>query len=182
MSDRLRLFFAVEVPSEIRTELETFSQSIDRKNWRLVKPDQMHITLAFMGEVAEEKLEEVLKIGEKAAANFSSFGLQLADSGVFPETGEPRVLFARVVSDELIKLALALREDLGPLADQKKVRPHLTLARRKGERARKDLRKIRGGWQVASFTLFKSSLTDNGATHEVLKRFELSQSSDGPVP
>jgi len=181
MSDHLRLFFAVEVPSEIRTELEAFSQNIDRKNWRLVKPDQMHITLAFMGEVPPEKLEEIVNSAEETAASFPSFALQLADTGVFPETGEPRVLFVRVVSDELVRLALSLREKLGSLADQKKVKPHLTLARRKGERARKDLRKIRGNWQVDSFVLFKSTLGDNGATHEMVKKFSLLSCQTEPV-
>ena len=173
MNNSLRLFFAVETPQEIRSELEAFSLGIDRKNWKLVKPEQMHITLAFMGEVPEEKLDEVMKIGERASAAFTEFPLEIVDTGVFPETGEPRVLYAKVVAERLVSLALALRTELGSFADQKKVRPHLTLARRKGERARKDIRKIRANWLVNSFTLFKSTLGDNGATHEVVKKFSL---------
>lgn len=173
MSGKMRLFYAVEVPAETRSELETFCQGIDRNFWRPVKPEQMHITLAFMGEVPEDELEKVIQIGENAAARFAEFSLELSDTGVFPESDEPRVLFVNVLASDLVNLALALRKNLGSLADQKKVRPHLTLARRKGERARKDLRKIRGGWLVKSFSLFKSTLTDSGADHELIRRFNL---------
>lgn len=173
MSDSLRLFFAIEVPEDLKTELGRFCESIDRKNWRAVKTGQMHITLAFMGEVSEEDLDKVFAAGEMTAEKFSGFRVELSDTGVFPEIGEPSVLYAKVVADEVVEVAKFLKEQLGDLTDRRKVKAHLTLARRKGARARKEIRKIRGSWFVDSFVLVKSELLDQGANHEVLKRFEL---------
>jgi 2'-5' RNA ligase len=173
MSNSLRLFFAVEVPSQIKSELEAFCRGVDKEHWRAVNPAQLHITLAFMGEVPEDALEKVIAAGKAAAGQVKPFTVELCDTGVFPESAEPRVLYAGVNAPEISSLAAFFRDELGSLTDQKKFRPHLTLARRRAERARKDLRKIRADWLVSSFTLFKSTLTDSGPRHEVVQSFSL---------
>ncbi len=173
MSNSLRLFFAVEIPEEIKIDIETFNRSIDRQKWRPVRKEQLHITLAFLGEVPEDQLPRVIEAGKKIAAKTASFSVELADTGIFPESDEPRVLLINVASDTLAKMMNELKSELGPLADQKKVKPHLTVARRKGERARKEIRKVRGTWQAKEFLLFKSTLSENGPDYQVIEKFQL---------
>ncbi|GAB4283011.1 MAG: hypothetical protein Kow0029_28850 [Candidatus Rifleibacteriota bacterium] len=176
MSEKLRLFYALEVPDDVKEELKRYCDGIDRKNWRVVKPDQFHITLAFMGEVDEKQLNRVIMAGEKASA-IDKFQLDIVDTGIFPEAGEPRVLYARVQSDEIMPLANVIREQLKDLCDMKKFKPHLTLARRKGDRPRKEIRKIRASWQADSLVLVKSVLSNYCARHEILKRFYFKENS-----
>jgi len=174
MNDTLRLFFAIEVPEETRSEIARFGETLDR-SWKPSRPHQLHITLAFMGEVIPDVLEKVIAAGNEAASTVPAFNVSISDTAVFPETGEPRVLYAQVDGGQLFyDLAGSLRQKLGDLADNKKVKPHLTLARARGDRpARKVLRKFKGSWPVADFVLFKSTLTPEGARHEVVQKFNL---------
>ncbi len=169
----MRLFFALEIPEETRRELEKFAVTLD-KPWRPIRPEQMHITLAFMGEVTEPGIDGVLEAGEAAASESAPFAVEISDTACFPESGDPRVLYARVDGGKaLTSLAESLRSRLGELADQKKIKAHLTLARCRNGWARKILRKLRGNWQVDSFSLFKSTLLEEGPRHELIRRFQL---------
>ncbi len=173
MEPSLRLFFALDVPEEVRRDLDKFAVTLE-KPWRPVKPERMHITLAFMGEVAVDRLEEVIKIGDAAASACSSFEVGISDTACFPESGEPGVLYATVDGGaELAGLAEFLRQRLGSLADQKRFRAHLTLARCRVGRARKVLRKFRGNWKVKGFCLIKSVLSEESPKYEVIREFTL---------
>lgn len=169
----MRLFYALEIPEETRVELEKFGATLERP-WRASNPKQMHITLAFMGEVPDNNLDKIIKAGEAAAAEISRFHVEISDTAVFPESGDPKVLYAQVAGGTtLAALAESLREKLGEFVDGKKFKAHLTLARSRNERARKVIRKFRGKWEVSSFALIKSTVNNNSATHEFIQRFNL---------
>lgn len=181
MNDPLRLFFAIEVPEEIRGEIAIFGETLDR-SWKPVRPCQLHVTLAFMAAVSEEDLARVIEAGEEAATKTPAFSVAISETAVFPESGDPRVLYAQVDGGHLfVDLASGLRQKLGSMTDNKKIKPHLTLARVRASSdrtARRVLRKFKGSWPVADFVLYKSVLSQNGATHEALQRFRLIGSTD----
>ncbi len=173
MEPSLRLFFALDVPEEIRHELDKFAVALE-KPWRPVKPERMHITLAFMGEVPVDRLDEVSGVGVAAASACSSFEVNISDTACFPESGEPSVLYATVDGGAaLADLAEFLRCRLGGLADQKKFKAHLTLARCRSGWARKVLRKFRGSWKVNRFFLIKSVPGEESPRYEVIREFAL---------
>lgn len=173
MESSLRLFFALNVPEEIRQDLNRFSVTLE-KPWRPVKPERMHITLAFMGEVPATQLDEVVGIGDAAALGCFPFEVSISDTACFPESGEPSVLYATVDGGTgLSGLVEFLRNHLGGLADQKKFRAHLTLARCRGGWARKVLRKFRGNWKVNSFYLIRSMLHEESSKYEIVKEYSL---------
>lgn len=173
MEQSLRLFFALEIPEETRCDLDKFGVTLERP-WRPVPPERMHITLAFMEQVPETKLDEIIKVGEEAASAFNAFNVEISDTSCFPENGEPRVLYAKVNGGEhLNQLSEKLRGSLGELADQKKFKAHLTIARSRGGWARKILRKFKSGWPVENFVLLQSVLTDKEPRYELIKRFSL---------
>lgn len=179
MNDLLRLFFAIEVPKEIRSEITRFGATLDR-SWKPSRSAQLHITLAFMAEVSSEDLASVIEAGEEAAAKVPVFNVAISETAVFPENGDARVLYAQVDGgQQLPGLATSLRQKLAGLTDNKKIKPHLTLARACGDRtARRVLRKFKGSWPVADFVLYKSILSQDGAVHETLQRFKLTGSAD----
>ena len=173
MEQPLRLFFALEVPEETRFELDKFGVTLERP-WKPVPPERMHITLAFMGQVPETKLAEVIKAVEDIAFACSSFNVEISDTSCFPENGEPKVLYAKVQGGEALnQLAEKLREGLGELVDAKKFKAHLTLARSRGGWARKILRKFRGSWSVDNFVLLQSQLSEKEPRYELIRRFTL---------
>ncbi len=171
MEATMRLFFALQVPDTVCAQLAAFSQTL-AEPWRPVSAERMHITLAFMSEVPESRLAEIIDFGKKAALEVETFVVSLAECGCFPERGNPNVLYVKIEGGAwFIKLAEGLRRRLGPLADQKEVKPHLTLARCRHGRAEKFEHRFAGGWKVSGFCLVKSDLTSEGARYEVLQEF-----------
>ncbi len=173
MEPVMRLFFALQVPDAVRAELVAFSQTLAQP-WRPVTVEKMHITLAFMPEIAESRLAEIIDFGKITALEVAAFSVSLAECGCFPERGNPTVFYVKIDGGAgFMKLAEGLRCRLGRLADQKEVKPHLTLARCRSGRAEKSEHRFTGNWGVSSFCLIKSDLTAEGARYQVLHEFSL---------
>jgi RNA 2',3'-cyclic 3'-phosphodiesterase len=98
-------------------------------------PGGWHLTLAFLGQVRPELADEVVRVGETAAAGVPPARLRLEGVGTFPEgRGRARVLWAGVGgdADTLVRLAAALAaacKAAGLRSEERPLHPHLTLAR-----------------------------------------------------
>lgn len=133
----LRLFVALELPpswcdalSSLQDELRR--QGLARLRW--VRPESAHLTLRFLGAVAEERLPEVAAATARAARRYRPLALTLDAPGVFGPPARPRVLWAGVGGDvqALTRLAGAIEREmiaLGFPAERTHFTPHLTLAR-----------------------------------------------------
>jgi 2'-5' RNA ligase len=114
---------------------------------RRVRPEQLHVTLAFLGAVPEERLADVIAAASEAAATQRPFTITLDAFGRFPASGTPRIVWlgmgeGATESSNLavaVRLALAAREI--PF-DDKPFRPHVTLARVKQDADRPTARAI----------------------------------------
>ncbi|WP_457637493.1 RNA 2',3'-cyclic phosphodiesterase [Oceanithermus sp.] len=169
----MRLFFGIFPPRRVQQALAE-SQSQLRGNWKPVRLEQLHLTLAFLGEVPAEKLDEVVAAGEAAAASSPPFGARVRGTGFFPAQGRPRVWFARVEGEGLEPLAGELRNRLGPLlGDDKPFKAHITLARRKGPAPRVGPVVFDLEFPVGSFSLVRSTLKRGGPVYEPLHEFFL---------
>jgi 2'-5' RNA ligase len=191
----VRLFVAVDPPEEVRVDLATALRERAPDlltEAKPVRPEQFHLTLAFLGEVPEERLSAVWSTVERAAASTRPLRLGLAGSGAF---GRDRaVVWVGLVGDTdgLQQLSGVLRDRLRaarvPL-DTRPFRPHLTLAR--GVDLRREpaaaalaaLTSYEGPWWTAEgLTLVRSRLgagPGGGARHEPLGAFPLG--GDRPV-
>jgi 2'-5' RNA ligase len=133
--DRLRLFFAVELPTGVQSALGAWQQRHDTA-YRWVDPAMLHVTLAFLGEQREQRLPELSRIGADAAARVPSFMLGLGEPGSFGPKRAPRVLWVglddgRIELGQLnARLADGLRRAAFPVEDRPYA-PHITLARRR---------------------------------------------------
>jgi RNA 2',3'-cyclic 3'-phosphodiesterase len=132
----MRLFVAVDLPATVKDELDrvvgTLRPSIPAAKW--VPRDNIHLTLSFLGEVAEERVEPIVEALRGAVASVPRFAARLAGSGAFPTPRRARVLWAGLESDhdELPTLAAAVAEALEPMGFPREKRAwtaHLTLAR-----------------------------------------------------
>jgi len=132
----LRTFLAIDLPSALHAALAEKQQHLKREFPRIswVKPENLHITLKFLGETPESKLDELQLVVSQAVSEFSPFVITLRGFGVFPDTRAPRTLWIGLDGEEEVLRDLAARiesavEPLGFPPEGKPFRPHLTLAR-----------------------------------------------------
>ncbi len=173
----MRLFIAVELVEEIKDEIERQVQRLKRLggNIRWVKRPAMHITLKFLGEVDETRVESIEKAMDRTVEDFKSFEISMEGCGTFPPmSSKPRVLWVGLKdADPIMKLQERLEDELLKAGFQKETRafhPHVTMGRVKGTSAlRRIVEEMRemeehpfGKMMVESIILFRSKLTPEG--------------------
>jgi 2'-5' RNA ligase len=186
---RVRTFTAVEVWPEIRERaqalIQRFKDTTARVTW--VKPDQMHLTMNFLGDVEMNEIPAVCKAVTDATAAFAPFDVEMAGVGVFPSYENPRTIWLGVTdgSDQLVALHAALEANLGELGfrvEARRFRPHLTLGRvrslPKGPGQLAGLIKQHaefeaGPMMVSEVTVMSSELGRDGPRYETLGHGEL---------
>lgn len=172
MKDSRRLFFALWPPGDLAARLYRDSGEIQaRWGGRLMRPDTLHLTLAFLGDVANPDLPALLRLAEQIEAE--AFELHLAGLAYWAHNG---IVHAGLVpSPGLERLAFALRracQKSGFLESASGFTPHLTLIRKAtpgGDLP--DLPPL--GWRVDAFVLVESRPDQDGAHYEVLGRWKL---------
>jgi 2'-5' RNA ligase len=177
----MRLFIAIELPDEIKKQLEGMRTHIPGSRW--VPLEQIHLTLAFLGYVDDATLD--LLTGALATIKAPGFNLCFSDTGCFPDRRRPRVLWVGLEPEPLLsRLASLVREAV--LAcnipqEERPFSPHITLARLKfppprevgaflDQPRKQELPPV----GVREFTLFQSLLTSQGAVHTPVKTFAFS--------
>jgi 2'-5' RNA ligase len=129
----LRLFIAIPLPPDLAARaaeiLPTTLPALRR-----VKPENLHLTLAFLGQTPDPRLGEVTAAVTQAAASVAPFNLAFAGAGRFPERGRIRVVWLAVIEGEpgLLELGAGVYaglRDRGLKFDDRPLAPHLTLAR-----------------------------------------------------
>ena len=194
----MRLFVAIDLDEQIRQKILRFMEGVSgfAPDVRWMKPQALHLTLKFIGEFPEHKLE-----GLKAAlANVRSerFDLAFSGTGFFPSAKSARVFWIGVIADErLQKLAPAVDDAVAKLGIERETRaytPHLTLARARSgkpsrgkddklnnrfEKLRERLEKMAqpefGTMTAREFYLYQSKLSPKGSEYTKLERFAFSK-------
>jgi len=153
---------------------------------RSVPPQQLHLTLRFLGDVTETQLPRIDEALRQIA--YPCFPLRIAGLGVFPNPKHPRVLWlGSGQNDALCELQSRIEaavQSAGFPPESRAFTPHFTLARFKFSRAPEVeafLAQQRGfdadTWEVSEFLLYSSTLQPQGALHEILRRYPALPSS-----
>ena len=174
----IRLFFGLELPGEIRMRIGAISRGIDGARW--VAPEDLHITLRFIGEATGPAMEEIA--AEAASIRFDPFAVTLAGAGHFERRGRVGAVWIGVEPEPALS---ALRERIeaaaaraGQKPERRRFRPHVTVARlsraRPGEvrdwlAANTLFRAV--PFTVDGFALFSSTLGRHGSTYTAECRF-----------
>jgi 2'-5' RNA ligase len=173
----MRLFIAIDLPEEAKDRMLRLKRNLKGVNW--VGRDQLHLTLLFLGEVGEEKLEQLSRA--LTGIRFRPFPLKISASGCFPHSHAPRVLWVGFEPQPTLeRLAVQVRKTAAscdiPLEDRH-FTPHVTLARIKppvtDEISCFVTQPLCGEFppfQVSEFVLYQSTLTQQGAVHRALLR------------
>lgn len=186
----IRSFIALSCPMDIQQsawEIQHRFKAHDRHNaWRWVSPENLHLTLRFLGRIDQHGIPDLYEAIVHALQEQATFSLRVQGLGCFPHPARPRVLWMGIHDPTLalqnthIQLTEAL-SNLGFPTDNRPFRPHLTLGR-----TRKDIMKINiqhllnmyhdyffGTVIVKQIHLYQSQLHREGVTYTILKSISL---------
>jgi len=186
----IRSFLAFELPGPIETVLsETLGKlkesGLDVR-WTAVA--KIHLTVVFLGDVPEERIDFIKESAGQVCACHDSFTVAVKGLGIFGPPRRPRVVWAGL-SGETSRMAVFQRDLLHVLApvgikpDARSFRPHLTLGRFRSGGYGNILNRFDAiqsdECRLGDLVLFKSDLTPRGAVYTVLGRMPM---RDAPAP
>jgi len=185
---RLRTFIAVEMsPSVISRAgdlIDKLRVAPAEITW--VRPQQMHLTLKFLGDVPDTETPDICRVVQKVADDFEPFEIICRGAGAFPNVRDPRTLWIAIEdgADELKRLQALidgeLKSELGYAKEQRGFHPHLTIGRVKRELpgGRGELTRLLEEHAhfdanlaiIDEVVTFASFLSRKGPTHDALGR------------
>jgi len=190
----MRLFVAIEVSEDVRARIGERIAALRRPGdgWKWVRPETVHLTLRFLGEVEGGRAAELGGGIRAALAGECGCTFRVAGGGAFPNARRPRVLWFGIVGvrpdGSLDRLATSVERavrELGFDPEPRPFRAHLTVAR-----ARRDARPAPptdladehdlGEVSVGRIVLMRSELSASGARYEVVDRFPLAPAAGNP--
>jgi RNA 2',3'-cyclic 3'-phosphodiesterase len=184
----VRAFLAVAIHQGLRDTLAALSgrlrQSTANVSW--VKPENVHITLRFLGDVDESRVDRLSELLAVAYRTIPAFPLTVAGVGGFPSARQPRVVWTGVsprdgAIQQLYRHAEDAARGIGLEAEKRRYTPHITLGRLRDPKEAGDLPVLiaremefaAGDIHVSRVALFRSKLSPKGATYTVIREFPL---------
>jgi 2'-5' RNA ligase len=172
-----RLFVAIDPPAALRETLASLPRDLPGAKW--TRPEQLHVTLRFLGAVP---VDAVAGIADRLrGAAFRGFELSGRRFGVFPSFRSPRVLWiglSPAAPLETLHDEIERRFEGAVASDDRRFSPHLTIARLDGTPAAAVRAWIENRdtfstppWSVTAFSLYASTLTPSGAIHRELESY-----------
>lgn len=179
----MRSFVAILPPPEVQEALARAARSLPVIGVRWVRPENIHLTLKFLGEIPEESTPQIDAALSEIARARSPFHIQPEGLGAFPSPQRARILWAGVGagSTDLEELAATVDEALSSLGferEQRSFRAHLTLGRARGRPARLEVAELGSripGFTAAALHLMKSAQGESGVYYESLAEYPLSE-------
>jgi len=183
MSETIRTFVAIELPGKIISSISKVQEDIRSYGFKIrwVKPENIHLTLKFLGNVKKADIEKVGEAIYESVKEYSPITLRAKGIGAFPGIKRPRVIWVGISGqlDLLVGLQKTLDEKLEAIGFPKENRPfrgHLTLGRVKAKidpkrfcDALNELVRFESETFVADrIILFKSELKPTGAVYTKL--------------
>lgn len=186
-SDALRTFIAVEPDRPVKMWLQGWLRALREHHpeMRWVRPENLHITLKFLGDVGREDISGITGTCDRVARETAPCNLQIGPPGIFGSRRSPRTFWIGFLPgpgiDRLKEAQRRLEEALveeGFPAGDRSWSPHLTLGRNPRRRQADGwddlLPPWRGegtpGFQVESLSLFSSELAPGGPIYSLLSR------------
>jgi len=147
---RLRAFIAVELPLEIRQNVQLATSSLRRDTGPLIRwvaLENMHLTLKFLGDIPSENVEVLTQLTVAQADSFNSFDIHLSGIGAFPGPKRPRVIYIGIQApaelEEFQRQVESATRRLGYNPEERVFSPHLTIGRVRQHVSADDQQKIR---------------------------------------
>lgn len=191
---KIRAFLAFDISDEVKAELASVVGILASKDRdvRWVKPELMHCTIRFFGEIDENLLlTKLAPVIEREVRHQSPIQLSAHGIGVFPNWRYPRVIWSGITGETETVMALHAKleecfHEYGLVRDPRQLRLHLTLGRAKSplketgplmHLVEKMVEHEFGEFTVSKLTLYQSTLTREGPVYTALRSFPLGAQS-----
>lgn len=180
----LRLFISVELPEAVRDSIGQAVRALQRSGVsgvRWVRPESVHLTLQFLGDTPENKMEAIAQAMGQAAQGVPPFELGVQGAGAFPNMRSPRVVWLGLNGqvETLRGLQAKVEQGLASLGfphEERDFSPHLTLGRTSGRLPPNQLQPLAEGLEqlamqsfpgipVHALCLMESQLAPSGARY-----------------
>lgn len=191
-NQQIRSFIAIELPEELKSGLLQLQADLKSTGYTFVKwvvPEDIHITLKFLGNVFSQKVDEITRAMEQASVGVMPFQLETTDLGAFPNLKRPNVFWLGVGGNLNVLATLQKQiddalEPMGFAREKRAFTPHLTIARIRenaspqnrwdfGELIAKTRFEVKCKIEVKSINLMKSQLLPGGAVYSRLAQVRL---------
>ena len=178
----MRTFIALELSSEIKEELARLQAELKKAkaDVKWAEPDNIHLTLKFLGETEDAKIEQIKEILQQISSEEKPFEISLFKLGAFPNASYIRVIWVGIDKGcaNAERIAKSIENESEKIGFPKEVRSfsaHLTLGRVKSPKGKIALREKISSLEVRpekttirKVTLFKSTLTSSGPIYDSL--------------
>lgn len=175
----MRSFIAIELPDTVSAALVLLQQELKGcgADVRWVRPEGIHLTLKFLGDIEERAVEGIVERLKGTCRKFQTFHCEVKGVGVFPGVRAPRVLWAGIADHDILTSIQQEIEDgmslLGFEREERKFTPHLTLGRFRSSKGKMVLMKRLEAYKefhlgiinVNHISLMRSDLGPTGAKY-----------------
>jgi len=182
---KFRAFIAIDV--ELSSQITDIVNDLKNSgaDIKLVKPENMHITLKFLGDTDEKFVGQIREIMEKSVENIKSFEIKLKNTGVFPNENYIKVVWIGIDQyEKLAEIAKKINEGLSKIGFKKEKRdfsPHLTIGRLKTGKNKDKILHIITRYENTEFNTFKikkiklikSELTPKGPIYTTIEEVKI---------
>ncbi len=180
----IRLFIALKIPDDVKNKLIQICNDLTQtpELFRWEKPEKIHLTLKFIGEVEEELVSSIAK-EISFVEEYNSFNFNVTKFGFFFRFGEPKILWAGLKTDESIySLVEEINKRLSIFSipvEKRKFKPHLTMLRIKRNPGTEFISSFKNysidnmNFNSSEISLIKSELFKTGARYTEIKKYNL---------
>lgn len=183
----MRLFVAIGLDDRVRKTLRRLQDELRPRcaDVRWTPPEQLHITVKFLGEVEDRRVTEIASAVGAAAGRCTPFELRVLNAGCFPARGEVRIVWAGVEDAEkgaakCAELVESGLEAIGFARESRAFSPHITIGRVRADHSNGKLRGLmesaRSGpdvQQVGNLRLMSSVLSAHGSEYATVASLQL---------
>jgi len=182
-----RLFIAIDISDnqEVNNIYREVKKKLFNNKIRWTKPENMHITLKFLGSTPAEKVKNIVEVMGNVAKDYKEIEMNFSRVGLFGSSYKPRVIWLGFKENlVLTELAENLKRKLEPIGfpyDRQNFVPHLTLGRINKIESKSYFQSVLNGYkkldlqafQIKKIYLFESILQKEGPEYRVLHEVDL---------
>ena len=184
--ETIRTFLALDISSELTGALFNVQKKLIKNTTgvKWVKPENIHLTLKFLGAIQKKRVEVVCSVIGQIASEFALFNFTVGGLGAFPSSRNPKVIWAGINPN---KNLIVLRDKIesvllsvGVPKEKRPFSPHLTIGRLKDSKGKNSLRQVLdelkheqlGTFETSRIVFYKSDLLPTGSVHYILKKVD----------
>ncbi|MBS3091312.1 RNA 2',3'-cyclic phosphodiesterase [Candidatus Pacearchaeota archaeon] len=179
-NDKWRTFICIDFPQKVLAEVTRVQEEVGKIKFqgKLTEVENLHLTLKFLGEIEEQKVNEVRK--KLKDVKFKEMELRLGEAGLFSFHGNPRIVWIKVEGGKIWELQKEIDNKMNDLGFKKEERfmSHLTIARIKYVKNKEEFTGkipkigVKGiKFKLGKFKLMKSELKPIGPVYTIIEEY-----------